>query len=64
MSGIARAGGDRDRAEHHGRERDAGRFLRAFAHADGMAAGDVAELVRDHALQLVDVVGVRDAARS
>ena len=41
-------------------KRDPGRFLGAFAHPDGMTAGDVAELVSDHALKLVDVVGARD----
>ena len=34
-----------------------------LAAADGIAGDDVAELVRDHALQLVDIVGRLDQAR-
>jgi hypothetical protein len=37
-------------------------LLFALAEADRMAAGDVAELVRDHALELVDVIGRLDEA--
>ena len=57
IAGIARAGRDRRGAEHQAQDRDRGGLAGAFVDADRMAAGDVAKLVGDHALQLVDVVG-------
>ena len=61
-AGIARTGRNGDRAKHHGRKRDSGRFLHAFAHADGVTAGNMAKLVGDDELKLVDVVGAGDEA--
>ena len=43
--------------------RDPGRCLGALLQADRVAAGDVAELVRDDALQLVHIVGRLEQAR-
>ena len=62
-AGLARAGRHRRRAEDQRQDHDPGRLLNAFVHSDDMAAGDVAELVRDHALDLVGIVGGGDQAR-
>ncbi len=61
-AGFARAGSHRRRAEQQRQDGDAGGDLIALADADDVAAGDVAELVRDHALDLVDIVGRSDRA--
>jgi len=60
---VACACRDCDCAEHHGRKGDPGRFLHAFAHADRVSAGDVAELVGNNELKLVHIVGPGQEAR-
>ena len=55
----ARFGGSRrdgERSKHEGREGEPAGVARAVLDADRVAAGDVAELVRDHPLNLIDVV--------
>ena len=56
-AGLAAAGRDRRCAEQQREQGDPGRLADAFAHPDDVAAGDVAELVGDHALHLIGVVG-------
>ena len=58
-AGLAAASRDRRRAEQQRQDHDPGRLLDALLHAQDVAAGDVAELVGDHALHLVDIVGRR-----
>jgi hypothetical protein len=61
-SGIGRPCGNRQRTKHQCRERNAGRFLGAVAKANGVAAGDMPDLVRDDALDLVGIIGRLDQA--
>ena len=56
-AGIARAGGDGRAPQRPATGSKFGGGAGAFADADGVAAGDVAKLVGDDALQLVGVVG-------
>ena len=56
QAGIARANRDRGDAKHQAEDRDHGRLVGAFAAADGVATGNMAELMRDDALQLADIV--------
>ena len=61
-AGVARSRRHRRGAEQQREEHDAGRDLGAFPHADDVAAGNVAKLVGDDALDLVAVVGRREQA--
>ena len=61
-AGLARAQRHRRGAEHHRRDHDPGRLADAFVRSDDVTAGDVAELVGDHALHLVGIVGDGDQA--
>ena len=56
-AGIAGAGRHRRRAEQQRQDHDPGRLAARPRSSDRMAAGDVAELVGDHALHLVGIVG-------
>jgi hypothetical protein len=54
---VACARRNRNCAEDHCRQTDARRLFGSFAEADGVPAGDVAELVRDDGLKFVRIVG-------
>ena len=59
MPASPRARRHRRGAEQQRQDHDPGRLLDAFVHPDDVAAGDVAELVGDHALHLIGVFGRR-----
>ena len=62
-AGLARAGRDRRRAEEERKDHDPGRLAGALVDPQDMAAGDVAELVRDHALNFIGIFGGGEQAR-
>ena len=62
-AGLARARRDRRRADEQREQGNAHRAGRALILARDVARLDMAELVRDHALQLVVSVGLLDRAR-
>jgi hypothetical protein len=60
-AGVGRSGGSGQPAQQQRKQGDAGGRLRS-RRADHVAAGDVAQLVGEHALHFVDVVGRADEA--
>ena len=61
-SGLARAGRDRRSAKDERQDHDPGRLLHALSHADDVTAGNMAELMSDHALHFIGIVGRSDQA--
>jgi len=58
--GLARAGQHGGNARQRGQQRDASGLANAFVDADHVAARDVAQFVRQHALHLIGGIGRLD----